>query len=64
MNDSPNITCNHDKWSIHSIDCNGEQVRNRKSLHPDKKACENCFNFHSIEKVRSQIRGMHHILSI
>ena len=64
VNDSLNIACNFGKWSIHSIECTGEQVSNRKSLRPDKKACEKCFNFPSIDKVRWRIRRMHRNLAI
>ena len=64
INDSLNITCNHGIWSIHSTSCTGEQVNNRSSLRPDKKACDNCFNYSSIGQVRFRIRRMHRILSI
>ena len=64
VNDSLNITRNHGKWSIHSINCTGELVKNRKSLRPDKEACEYCFNCVSIEKVRDRIRWMRRILTV
>ena len=37
VNDSLNIQCTNGIWSIHSINCTGEQVNNRSCLHPDKK---------------------------
>ena len=64
VNGSLNIIHNHGKWSIHSINCNGEQVNNRKSLRPDKKACKYCFNYSLIEKIRFRIRRMNRILTI
>ena len=64
VNSSLNIIRNHGKWSIHSINCNGEHVNNRKSLRPDKRACKYCFNYSSIEKVRFRIRRMNRILTI
>ena len=64
VNDSINIIRNHGQWSIHSINCMGEQVNNRKSLRPDKKACEYCFKFDSIEKVRDRIRRISRISTV
>ena len=64
VNDSLYIACKFGKWSIHSIECTGELVSNRKSLQPDKKACEKCFNFPSIEKIHFRIRRMQYILAI
>ena len=58
VNNSLNIIHNHGRWSMYSINCTGKQVKNRKSLHPDKEACEYCFNYGSIEKVRERIRQM------
>ena len=50
VNDSLYIVYKFGIWSIHSLECTGEEVNNRKSLRPDKKAREKCFNFPSIEK--------------
>ena len=44
FNDSLDIACRFGKLIIHSIECAGEQVINRKSSKPDKNACEKCFN--------------------
>ena len=64
VNDSLNIIRNYGKWSIHSINCIGEQVNNRKSLHPDKRGLNKYFNFSSIDKVHFRISRMNHILTI
>ena len=50
VNGSLNIIRNHGKWSIHSINCNGEQVNNRKSLHPDKKVVNTVSTTHQLRK--------------
>ena len=64
VNDSLNIIRNYGKWSIHSINCTGEQVNNRKGLCPDKKACGYCFNCSSIDNVCCRIRRMDRTLTI
>ena len=64
VNNSLNIIFNHGKGSIDSINCIVEQVNNRRSLHPDTKACDKCFNYPSIDNVSFRIRRMNHILTV
>ena len=65
VNDSLNIQCSNGSiWSIHSINCTGEQVNNRSYLCPDKEACENCFNCKHRNNVRFHIARMSKILCI
>ena len=64
VNASLNIQCSNGIWSIHSMNCTGEQVNNRSCLRPDKKACVNCFNCKHIKNVRFRIARMSKILFI
>ena len=46
------------KWSIHSVDCTGEQVKRNKSSRQDSNACKHCFNFPSLPQIKSRIKRM------
>ena len=64
INGSIKILCNDGNWSIHSIECTGEEVRGRKSSRTDYKACTACFNFPSLQNIRFRIRRIENILHI
>ena len=64
VNNSINIQCSNGIWSVHSINCTGEQVNSRSSLCPDKKACENCFNYKHRNNLRERIGRMSKTLCI
>ena len=64
MSDNTKIIYDDGKWSIHSINCTGEQVKGRKSSRQDYKACEPCFNFPALLQIKCRIRRMENILHI
>ena len=61
---STKIIYNDGNWSIHSIDCTGEQVKGRKSSRQDCKSCKPHFNFPSLLQIKCRIRRMENILHI
>ena len=58
MSKTTKILCNNGKWSIHSIDCTGDQVNGCKALHKDSKACDSRFNYPSLARIKFRIRRM------
>ncbi len=58
MSEITKIISNNGKWSIHSVDCTGEQVKHCKSLRQDCNACEPCFNFPSACQIKCRIKRM------
>ena len=64
LNKQISIVFRDRKWSVHSVNCTGECVLNRKSQRKDKKACDACFNFDSIIAVRDRIKRMEKTLHI
>ena len=58
------IRCNNGVWSTFSIDCTGEKVIGRQSSRYDKTACDACFNYPSLSKLKFRIRRMDTVMRI
>ena len=58
------IICKDDKWSIHSKECTIKALTKRKSKRLDKFACEKCYDFPFIAKIKDRVTRMEKIYHI
>ena len=64
LSESTFIGCKDCFWSICLNECTNEVITVRISKCMDTNACEKCFNFPSIQKIKDRIKRMHNIFHI
>ena len=50
--------CRKGIWSAHSSQCSNEAVTTRHGKRSDKRACQKCFWFSSIQLVKDRVKRM------
>ena len=64
LNDSIFINCRKGVWSAHSSQCSNEAVTTRHGKCRDKRACQKCFEFSSIQLVKDRVKRTERIFHI
>ena len=64
FNESFIIQFQNDVWSTHSNDCSKEAMLTRSSKRADKRACQKCFDFPTIQLVKDRVKRMDRIYHV
>ncbi len=56
LGDATFIVYKDGKWSIHSNKCTNKAVSKRSSKRMDKTACQKCFDFPNIPKIKDRVK--------